>query len=98
MNRFRLVRDERELNVDQAADRLSYLVLSFGLLLLVAWRSVSRNEASWDLLGLVIIGGLAGTGYRLRGRVVSRQRWRVAVLTTGLALAVAIVVVLAARP
>ena len=98
MNRFRLVRDERELSVDQAADRLSYLVLSFGLLLLVAWRSVTRNEASWDLLGLAILGGLAGTGYRLRERVVSRQWWRVAVLTAGLALAVAIVVVLAARP
>lgn len=36
MNRF-LVRDEREVTVDQAADRLAYLVLSVGLLAIVAF-------------------------------------------------------------
>jgi hypothetical protein len=75
------VRDERETSVDQAADRLSYLVLSFGLLAIAAYRSVIDREASWDLLGLVILGGLVGTVYRTRQRAVSR-RWVLVLLGT----------------
>ncbi len=63
-------RDERELSVDLAADRLSYLVLAFGLLGIVAWRSFANDEAPWDLLTLVIVSGIAGTLYRVwRGAV-----------------------------
>lgn len=86
MNRL-LPRDEREIGVDQAADRVSYLVLSFGLLAIVAYRSFVGGEASWDLLGLVVLGGLVGTGYRMQQRVLSR-RW---VLVGGLTVAVALV-------
>ena len=49
MNRL-TVRDELEIGVDQAADRLSYMVLSFGLLAIVAYRSFVDREASWNLL------------------------------------------------
>ena len=90
-------RDERETSVDQAADRLSYLVLSFGLLAIVAYRSMVDREASWDLLGLVILGGLVGTAYRVRRRVMSR-RWELLLLgTAAVALVVAAVVAFAAR-
>lgn len=97
MNHLRLMRDERELTVDHAADRLSYLVLSFGLLVVVAWRSLALGEASWDLLALVLLGGFAGTAYRLRERAVSRRWWTLAVLTGALALGLAVVVAMAAR-
>jgi hypothetical protein len=90
-------RDERETSVDQAADRLSYLVLSFGLLAIVAYRSMVDREASWDLLGLVVLGGLVGTAYRVRRRVMSR-RWELLLLgTAAVALVVAAVVAFAAR-
>jgi hypothetical protein len=90
-------RDERELAVDLAADRLSYLVLSFGLLGLVAWRSFVNGEAPWDLLALVIVGGTAGTVYRAwRGAVPGR--WLVVgFITIGIALVVALVVGLGLR-
>jgi len=64
-------RDERETAVDNAADRLSYLVLAYGILVIVALRGLN-GEASWDLLGLVVIAGAVGLGYRLRNRVVTR--------------------------
>jgi hypothetical protein len=90
-------RDERETSVDQAADRLSYLVLSFGLLAIVAYRSLVDREASWDLLGLVVMGGLVGTAYRGRRRVVSR-RWTLLVVgTAAVALVVAAIVAFATR-
>jgi hypothetical protein len=96
MNRL-LVRDEREVNVDQAADRLSYLVLSFGLLVIVAYRSFAHGEAPWDLLGLVVLGGLVGSAYRLRRRAVS-GRWALLLgVTAAVALALAAVVAVATR-
>jgi hypothetical protein len=96
MNRL-MMRDEREVSVDQAADRLSYLALSFGLLAIVAYRSFVDREASWDLLGLVLLGGLVGTLYRVWQRAVSR-RWAVVVAgTVAVALAVAAITVLTTR-
>ncbi len=96
MNRV-MMRDEREVSVDQAADRLSYLVLSFGLLAIVAYRSFVDRQASWDLLGLVLLGGLIGTVYRAWQRAVSR-RWAVVLAgTVAVALVVATVTVLTTR-
>jgi hypothetical protein len=96
MNRG-LSRDERELGVDQAADRLSYLVLAFGLLIAVAYRGFANDESAWDLLGLVVLSGLVGVAYRARERVVSR-RWMAAMIVTGaIALAVAAIVVVVTR-
>jgi hypothetical protein len=93
-----MARDERETAVDQAADRLSFLVISFGLLAIVAYRSFVLGEASWDLLGLVIVGGLIGTAYRVQRRAVSR-RWALVVsLSAAIALVLAAVMVFITRP
>ena len=72
-------------------------MVSFGLLALVAYRSLARSEASWDLLGLVVLGGLVGTTYRLRQRVVSRRWVWVFGLTFALALVIGAVLAVAAR-
>ena len=93
-----VLRDERETSVDHAADRLSYLVLSFGLLLVVAIRSAVGREASWDLLALVVLAGVVGTGYRAWRGAVTR-RWLLAGLAAaGAALVVAAAIAAAARP
>jgi hypothetical protein len=92
-----VLRDERETGVDRAADRLAYLVLSFGLLAIVAYRSFADGAASWDLLGLVVLGGLVGTLYRLAQRAVSREWTIVAMGTAVVALVVAAVVAFATR-
>ena len=59
-------RDGRESTVDLKADRLAYLVLTFGLLAIVAYRSLLNDNPAWDLLGLVIVAGGVGTAYRLQ--------------------------------
>jgi hypothetical protein len=96
MNRL-LARDERESAIDQAADRLSYLALSFGLLAIVAYRGFVNQEASWDLLGLVILGGIVGTAYRARGRAMDRRWVGVVAVTAAVALVVAAIVAFATR-
>jgi hypothetical protein len=92
-----LVRDEREVSVDRAADRLAYLALSFGLLAVVAYRSFVDGVASWELLGLVLVGGAVSTAYRLRQRVLSRQAVLVLALTALVALVVGVAVALGLR-
>jgi len=92
-----VLRDERETGVDRAADRLAYFVLSFGLLAIVAYRSFADGAASWDLLGLVVLGGLVGTLYRVAQRAVSREWTIVAVGTAVVALVVAAIVAFATR-
>lgn len=90
MNRL-IARDERELSVDMAADRLAALVLSFGILVIVAWRAFADHEASWELLGLLILSGLVGAGYRFGKRASSVRLVSVMALAAAIALVVAIV-------
>lgn len=52
-------RDERETWIALAADRIGNLVVSYGLLLIVAYRSFVNGDAAWDLIGLVILGGIS---------------------------------------
>lgn len=68
-----MTRDERETHIDESADRLAYLVVSYGLLAIVAYRGLVDHATSWDLLGLVVLGGVAGFAYRLGRRAVSER-------------------------
>jgi len=88
-------RDERTVSVENAGYRLSYLFLSFGLLMLVAYRSLVRNEQPWDLFVLVILGGGVNAAYQATHRVLGR-RWvvvtaKVALLAAGVAAVLALV-------
>jgi len=65
-------RDERTTAVENAGYRWSYLVLSFGLLAIVAVRSLSRGEQPWDLLALLFLGGVVNTVYQGTRQVISR--------------------------
>ena len=67
-----LGRDERERLIDAEAERLVAAVLSFGILVLVLVRSL-RGDAAWDLLALVIAGGLVGMAYRAWHGVIDRR-------------------------
>jgi hypothetical protein len=84
-------RDERELQVDLAADRLTATVMGFALLAIAAYRGLVENVASWELLGVVILGGVVGLGYRLAKGVVTRGWMAYVGLSAGIAAIVAIV-------
>jgi hypothetical protein len=66
-------RDERTVAVENASYRWAYLFLSFGLLGLVAYRSFVNHESAWDLLALVVLGGVLSAAYQRVHRVLSRQ-------------------------
>jgi hypothetical protein len=79
-------RDERTLAVENASFRWAFHFISFGLLLTVAYRSFAHNESSWDLLALVVLGGLVASGYQWSHHVLTR-RWVIHGLASLLAAA-----------
>jgi hypothetical protein len=90
-------RDEREARIDLAADRVAYLVVSYGLLLSVAYRSFVNGDAAWDLIGLVVLGGIVGVAYRARHGVLAGRWTLVLAVTIAIAFVVAVLLVLAGR-
>lgn len=78
-------RDERTDAVENASFRWAYLVLSFGLLASTAWRSFLRGESAWDLLALVVLGGIVAGVYQGHERVLSRRWMMLAVVAMGVA-------------
>jgi hypothetical protein len=88
-------RDERTVLVENASFRWAYLFLSFGLLGLVAYRSLVWRESSWDLLLLVVLGGSVSAAYQSCHRVPSR--WALRIFAAALVgAAVAALLILAA--
>lgn len=86
-------RDERTIAVENASYRWAYLVLSFGLLFLVAYRSLIHREQPWDLLALVVLGGVFSSVYQGFRKVLS-PRWAAITVVTiliaaGLSIAIA---------
>ncbi len=64
-------RDERTVAVENASYRWAYLLLAYALLLDVMYRSLVRHEAAWDLMALVVVGGVVGTLYQARQKILA---------------------------
>lgn len=67
-------RDERTLAVENASFRWAFHFLSFGLLVVVGYRSLVYDESAWDLLSLVVLGGLVASAYQWSHQVLT-TRW-----------------------
>lgn len=90
-------RDERQTMIDLSADRIAYLVVSYGLLVSIAYRSFVNGEAAWDLIGLVVLSGIVGLAYRVREGVASGRWTLVLVATIAIAFVVACLFVVVGR-
>jgi hypothetical protein len=88
-------RDERTVAVENASYRWAYLSLTFALLLDVAYRSFFRGEAPWDLLALVMGGGLLCTLYQGKHRILGRTWARAALVAFCVGAVLAAVLALA---
>ncbi len=96
INKF-AVHDERETAVANAAYRLAYVVVSFGVLLSVAYRALVLAQPSWDLLAWVVLGGVAATVYEASAQTLTRRRAGVAIVIAAAAAIVAILLVVLVR-
>ena len=76
----RLERDERTVAVENTSYKWAYTLLTFALLIDVGYRAAVRHEAAWDLMALVIVGGIFCTIYQARQKIWTRRWVRDAVL------------------
>jgi hypothetical protein len=91
---LRQEKDERTESVEKSSYSLAYKFVTYAILLDVVYRAVLLETAAWDLLGIVIAGGLVATIYQTRFRMANRS-WVKAILLSMLGAAViAIVLVL----
>ena len=96
MNDPSILRDERTTAVENASYRLAYLVMSYGLLLIVTYRGFFLKQSSWDLLALAILGGVVATIYQGKNQIISRSwiKMVVAIFVISAILAAAVVLFL----
>jgi hypothetical protein len=97
MNNEPVTRDERTLAVENASYRIAYYVLSFGLLVIVAYRSFLFQQASWDLLVLVLASGVIASAHQGANQVLNRRWGLVALATFVIGALLAVVFVLVKR-
>ena len=93
MNKNDVERDERTIAVENAGYRLSYLIVTFGLLGLTAYRSLAMHQSSWDLLTLVVLGGIVNATYQGSRRVINAGWLFITLGTVLIALLIAILIV-----
>lgn len=65
-------RDERTLAVEKDGIVWAYCFLTYALLFDVMYRGFVYNEAAWDLLGMVIVGGIICTLYQYRQKALNK--------------------------
>lgn len=86
-------RDERSVAVENASYRWGYLFTSFAMLLSIAYRSFVLKQSSWDLLAIVVLGGIVTTIYQRNERILGVRWAMLTVMAVALAVSVAAVIV-----
>jgi hypothetical protein len=88
MNKNELLRsDERAATVQSSNYLWAYIFITYSLLVDVAVRAAFRNEAAWDLLAIVITGGIVSAVYQAHQNTLV-QSWTWKALFVLLAIAV----------
>lgn len=82
-----VIRDERTVAVENASYRWAYSLLTYALLVDVMCRALFRREAAWDLMALVVVGGVVATVYQARKRSLAHG-WVMKVVLLGCVAAV----------
>lgn len=73
MNDELVVREERTAALENASYRLAYAVLSFGAMIIAAYRGFLFKQGLWDLLVLVIASSALVVAYQAVSRAFTRQ-------------------------
>jgi hypothetical protein len=65
-----VIRDERYYAVENASYRIGFIILMYGLMVLIIIRSIAFQESNWDLFALIIISSFAATIYQFAKKII----------------------------
>jgi hypothetical protein len=83
-------RDERTIIVENESYKYGYILLTYGILIDIIYRSVRFKEASWDLFALLFVSGLVSTLYQYRQKIFAQHWIRSMLILMGLSAIIAI--------
>ena len=75
MNEQPICQDERTLAVQNRSFRLAYALLAYGLLADILIRAFLRHEVNWDLVALVLAGGILAKAYQAVNKAIATRQW-----------------------
>lgn len=90
-------KDERTTFIENISYKFGYLFIAFALLLDVAYRSIRLNEASWDLLGIIIISGFVMSIYQHQQKILGKTWIKTIILTIFIAIVFACILTFIAK-
>lgn len=85
-------KDERTIFIENQSYRYGYIVLNFGILIDIIYRSFRLNEASWDLFGLIFLSGLVTTVYQYNRKIFTKN-WIKSILLLIIITAISAVII-----
>lgn len=86
-------KDERTTFIKNQSYRYDYLILNYGILIDIIYRSIRFKEASWDLFGLIFLSGLVTSAYQYRYKILSKN-WVKSILLLMLIAAVSAAIIM----
>ena len=92
-----VIRDERTVMVEHTSYRYAYGFITFALLLDVIYRSLVRQEECWDLVAIVIVGGVGCILYEWKRTLTARSFKLLAVFLVVTRVVAALIAIAAAR-
>ncbi len=69
----KIEKDERTTFIENQSYKYGYIILNFGILINIIYRSSRLNEAPWDLFGLIFLSGLVTTLYQYKHRIFTKN-------------------------
>ena len=85
-------RDERTIAVENEGIKLAYIFIVYGLLIDVMYRAWFLDEAAWDLMAFVILGGAVTTFYQAKHKALSTNWVKQALLIALIAGVIAFII------
>lgn len=87
-----IIKDERTTFIENISYKFGYNFIAFALLLDVVYRALRFNEASWDLLAIVIISGLVMTIYQYRKKILGKTWLKATAITFVITFIIAFII------
>ncbi|MDP8244687.1 MAG: DUF6442 family protein [Candidatus Hinthialibacter antarcticus] len=87
-----VMHDERTHAVENAGYKWAYIFMSFGMLIDVMIRSFIFEQAAWDLLAFVVLGGAVATFHQYRQNALPQRYAKGAIIVVILSGVIAFIV------